>query len=214
LIGTLVNYLPFQFQAVRGQDPRLSGITNLAFLVPLMLSPLVSGFLISLIGWYVPFMFIGAAVAAVGSGLITTLEAATPLAAVYGYQFLAGFGSGLCHQIPYTAILHVLPAADMVAGSALCSFVNSLGAIIGIVGAQAIFATLVMSNLGNTVGLDRQGIIAAGPTRIEEVVPAAVVDVVRDAYSESLQKAYLLPTVAAVLCFVVALGMEWRRAKD
>lgn len=201
------------FQAVRQNDARTSGIVNLAFLMPLMLSPLLSGAIISLTGLYVPLMYIGGALAVTGAGLITTFGATTSAAMVIGYQFLAGFGSGLCHQIPYTSILQILPAQDVVSGSALCSFLNSLGSILGIVIAQTIFTNLLQRNLGEMAGVDAHGIIQAGPTRIGSVVRPEVVGAVREAYNSALRSTFILPVVAAGLCCVCAMGMEWKRIK-
>ncbi|KAI1212189.1 MFS general substrate transporter [Annulohypoxylon truncatum] len=213
-IGALVYYLPFQFQAVRGDSAKKSGVVNLAFLVPLLASPLVSGSAISLVGWYVPFMYLGSIVATIGAGLLTTLSGATPQANLIAYQFLAGFGGGLCHQIPYTSILHVLPASDMVPGSALCSFLNSLGSILGIIVAQVIFASLLARNLQGLVGVDAQTVIQAGPTNISNVVSGVIADKVRTAYNGALRDTYVLPVVAAGLCCFCAVGMEWKRIKN
>lgn len=232
-VNILVYYLPFEFQvslqpasfslscladalflpqAVRGQSPKMSGITHLAFLVPLLFSPLLSGALISYIGFYTPFMLAGGVVLAVGAGLLMALDSTTSNAKVIGYQLLAGFGGGFCHQIPYTSILHPLPASDIVSGSALCSFLNSLGAIIGIVAAQATFATLLLGNLDKVPGLDGLAVFLVGPNNIvgTEVSPAFILPV-RDAYSEALQSTFILPLVAPVLCILCSLGVEWKR---
>jgi MFS family permease len=186
---------------------------NLAFLMPLMLSPLLSGAIISLTGWYVPLMYLGGVLAATGAGLITTFGGTTSGARIIGYQFLAGFGSGLCHQIPYTSILQVLPSKDVVPGSALCSFLNSLGSILGIVISQTIFANLLLQNLGEVAGVDARGVIQAGPTKISSVVQSALVEAVRDAYNAALRSTFILPVVAAGLCCICAMGMEWKRIK-
>jgi MFS family permease len=182
--------------------------------MPLMLAPLLSGAAISLTGHYVPLMYIGGILAATGAGLITTFTATTSFAAVIGFQVMAGLGGGLCHQIPYTSILHVLPPRDLVAGSALCSFLNSLGSILGIVISQTVFANLLQRNLGEVPGADTHGIIEAGPTKIDTVVGPADVGAVRDAYGGALREAFFLPAVAAALCCVCATAMEWKRIKN
>ena len=176
-----------------------------------MLSPLLSGALISLTGWYVPFMYVGSVLATVGAGLLTTLSGATSRAQLIAYQFITGFGSGLCHQIPYTSIIQSLTVKEVVLGSALCAFLNSLGSILGIIIAQAIFANLLVSKLDAVAGVDTGTVIQAGPTNIRDVVPPALVDAVRSAYNSALQGTYLLPVVAAALSCLCALGMEWRR---
>jgi hypothetical protein len=178
-----------------------------------MLSPLVSGTLISLSGYYVHFMYLGGILATVGAGILTTLKGSTPSSVLYGFQFLTGFGAGLCHQIPYTSSLHVTAAKDLVAASALCSFLNSVGAIVGIVGSQTIFANLLLRGLNDTVVSDINTVIHAGPSHIMEVVPATEVRLVVQAYNDALQRTFLLPVVAAGLCCMCALGVEWKRQK-
>ncbi|KAI2628590.1 major facilitator superfamily domain-containing protein [Hypoxylon sp. NC1633] len=213
LIGALVYYLPFQFQAVRGESAQMSGITNLAFLVPLLLSPLASGALISWTGWFAPIMQVGSIAATVGAALLTTLSSGTSNAQLIVYQLLAGFGGGFCHQIPYTSIIYPLPPADVVSGSALCSFLNSLGAIIGVVGSQAIFATVLRSRLEGLEGIDSQAVIVAGPANIIGSVPQNLVTTVRNAYREALEGTFYLPVAAAALCVICAAGVEWKRMK-
>ncbi|SPQ24468.1 b7600399-3607-4cbf-822b-23deefb2825a [Thermothielavioides terrestris] len=214
LIGALVYYLPFEFQAVRGDDATASGINNLAFLMPVMIVPLLSGAFISVTGFYVPLMYLGGALATAGSGLLITLRPSTPRPRIIAYQALAGIGAGLCHQIPYTSILHVVAPQDTIAASALSSLVNSLGAILGIVFSQAIFANVLIGNLGGVPGLDASAVLLAGPTNIGTAVPPSLVGVVRNAYAAALHSTYVLPAVAAGLSCISALGMEWKRIRS
>ncbi|TRX94308.1 hypothetical protein FHL15_004775 [Xylaria flabelliformis] len=213
MVGAFVYYLPFEFQAVRGESATRSGITNLAFLAPLLLAPLLSGVIISMTRWYVPQMQVSSAVATVGAGLLTTLNGATSDAHLVGYQLLTGLAGGFCHQIPYTSILDALPMEDVVPGSALCSFLNSLGSIIGIVVAQVIFAGLLLRNLNDVQGVDGRAVLLAGPTSIANAVAPELVGAVRAAYSNALQATYFLPVVAAGLCTLCVLGVEWKPLK-
>jgi MFS family permease len=214
VIGALIYYLPFEFQAVRGDDATASGVSNLAFLMPVMIVPLLSGALISMTGYYVPLMQLGGVLSTVGAGLLITLSASTPHGRIIAYQLLAGVGAGLCHQIPYTSILAVVAPRDTIAASALCSLVNSLGAILGIVICQAVFANLLLDNLRGVPGLDANALLLAVPTNIAGAVPPSLVGPVRDAYAAALHSTYVLPAVAAGLSCISALGMEWRRIRN
>ncbi|KAH9985099.1 major facilitator superfamily domain-containing protein [Xylariaceae sp. FL0662B] len=211
LIGTFVYYLPFRFQAVRGENAQRSGTTNLAFLVPLLLSPLASGALISWTGWFAPIMQVGSITATAGATLLMTLNSETSNARLIIYQLLAGFGGGFCHQIPYTSIIYPLPPADVVSGNALRSFLNSLGAIIGAVGGQAIFATVLLGRLNGLQGIDSQAVLLAGPTNIAGSVPQSLITTVRNAYGEALRDTFFFPVAAAALCVIYTAGVEWKR---
>jgi len=131
IVGLLIYYLPLYFQTVQGITARESGIRNLPFLVTMLLTPIISGALISTIGYYVPFMWLRAILATVGSALLTTLRVNTSDGVLSVYQFIAGFGLGICTQIPFNAVQYILPKEQMVMGSALVSFCNSLGPILG-----------------------------------------------------------------------------------
>jgi hypothetical protein len=84
-------------QAVRGDDATASGVNNLAFLMPVMIVPLLSGALISMTGFYVPLMYLGGALATVGASLLITLGPSTPRSRIIAYQVLAGVRAGMCH---------------------------------------------------------------------------------------------------------------------
>lgn len=62
-------------------------------------------------------MWLGATLATVGSGLLFTLKTDSSRGAVAGYQFIVGFGLGMCNQIPFNAVQYILPPSQMVMGS-------------------------------------------------------------------------------------------------
>ena len=85
VVGLLIYYLPFYFQAVLGVSARGSGVRNLPFLITLLFSPMASGVIISWSGFCVLFVWLGAALATVGSGLLFTLKTDSSRGAVAGY---------------------------------------------------------------------------------------------------------------------------------
>ena len=107
-IGIHVYYLPFFFQAVLGATARRSGVLTLPYLMALLFTPMISGILITIVGYYVPFMLIGCTLMTVGSGLLYRLSADSSKGQVIGYQFLAAFGAGLCRQIGFSSVPLVL----------------------------------------------------------------------------------------------------------
>ncbi|KAL8786444.1 MAG: hypothetical protein Q9213_002760 [Squamulea squamosa] len=147
IVGQLVYYLPLYFQTVQGATARESGVRNLPFLVTMLFAPMISGALINLMGYYVPFMMLGSALATIGSGLLFRIQVDTSKGILYFDQFLAGLGLGLCTQISFTAVQYILPADEMVMGSALVSFCNSLGPILGTNIGQVIFANVLVRRL-------------------------------------------------------------------
>jgi len=212
-VGLLIYYLPFYFQAVLGTSAQKSGIENLPYLVSSLFSPLISGGLITALGYYVPFMWLGAILLTIGSSLLFTLKIDSSSAAVVGYQLLAGFGAGIANQIPFTAVQYVLPKDQMVLGSALVSFCNSLGPIFGVSIAQAIFTGSFVQRLERVPDIDAAAVIKAGPTSAATVVPLRVLPVVREAFDHALTRTFILAIVGGGAAFCCSLAMEWGNIK-
>ncbi|KAK0506868.1 hypothetical protein JMJ35_010722 [Cladonia borealis] len=175
------SFLLFISMAVLGVSACESGFRNLPFLITLLFSPMASGVIISWSGFYVPFMWLGAALATIGSGLLFTLKTDSSRGAVAGYQFIVGFGLGMCNQIPFNAVQYILPPSQMVMGSAIVSFSNSLGPIFGTSIGQAIFASLYVRRLKLLPGVDGAAVVRAGTTNLAAMVPEATLPAVREA---------------------------------
>jgi hypothetical protein len=109
-LQTHIFYLPFYFQAVKGTSAEQSGIRTIPYLGSIILSSMIVGGGITVIGWYKPFMIIGGAIFTIGAGMIYTLQVPSGAAKWIGYQLLSGFGAGGGVQIPFIAVQVVLSA--------------------------------------------------------------------------------------------------------
>lgn len=103
LAGTfflLVYYLPIYFQVVSGVSAAQSGIRNLPLILAQSVATVVSGITLSKFAYPQPFLLFGAALSAIGSGLLYTLDVNTGSGKWIGYQLLTGIGIGWCFQVP------------------------------------------------------------------------------------------------------------------
>ena len=159
-----VYYLPFYFQAVKGTTAEESGIRCIAYLISNTIGAIIVsknpkyhsaqltrttqvGAIVTVVGYYTPFIYVGTALFTVGAGLIYTLKVNSPSSHWIGYQILAGFGAGGAVQLPFIATQVVLPAKDMPTGNSLAVFFNSLGGAIAISIAQNIFSNTLIQEL-------------------------------------------------------------------
>lgn len=213
-VGILIYYLPFYFQAVLATDTVDSGIRNLPFLITLLFAPILSGGLISLFGFYVPFMWLGAILLTIGAGLLASLRVNSSAGELIGYQILAGLGAGMCNQIPFNAVQYILPRDKIIMGSAIVSFCNSLGPVLGISIAQAIFANIFLQQLRLIPTINAAALIYAGPKDLGDMVPKELLVHVRGAYDYALTKTYILAAAGGGLAFCCSLAMEWRNIKE
>ena len=158
-------------------------------------------------------MWLGAALATIGSGLLFTLKTDSSHGAVAGYQFIVGFGLGMCTQIHFNAVQYILPPSQMVMGSAIVSFCNSLGPILGTSIGQAIFASLYVRRLELLPGVDGAAVVRAGATNLAAMVPEATLPAVREAYDYALTRAFVLAIACSGSGFACSLVMEQANIK-
>ena len=209
-ILSLVYFLPFFFQAVQGSSAKASGLSILPFGITTAIATLISSAIVTLSGIYIPFMWLGAALLAIGTGLLHTLHRSSPMSAWFGYQVISGIGFGIGVQIPFFAIQIVLDAADIPVASALMAFCQSLGGTVGAAVAQNVFQSSLVRNLNKILGIDVDRVVTAGGAGVVDAVPAPLLGAARDAYNVATTSAFLVAVASAGVCFVASLGMEWR----
>ena len=186
----------------------------IAYLASLMVSGLVAGSLMMVVGFCIPFLWAGAVIFAVGSGLLTTLNIDSSTATWVGYQFLAGTGFGSTINIAAVAIQVGLPPEDLSTGNGLMLFSNFLGGALGVSIAQNLFSNVLEQRLGQLEpSVDPHAVLSAGATAIPSAVPAALVDGVREAYAYAISKTFILPVVGASVAFFVTFGVSWVNIK-
>src|SRR5207302_1111672 len=67
-------WMPEWFQAVKGETPVESGVHLLPSMLAQTVSAIVSGVMITTLGYYNPWIILGTALMSIGTGLFTTLE--------------------------------------------------------------------------------------------------------------------------------------------
>ncbi|KAK5091212.1 hypothetical protein LTR05_001392 [Lithohypha guttulata] len=211
---THIYYLPFYFQAVKGTSAEGSGIRTIPYLVSNTLAAIVVGGSVTVMGYYVPFLWVGSAIFTIGAGLIYTLKVQSSAGMWIGYQILAGAGAGACVQIPFIAVQVVLNKKDMPTGNAIAIFFNSLGGALSISIAQNIFSNALVSEIPkHAPSVDPRVVIAAGATHIRQVTPPDALAGVLQAYNNALTQSYILPIATAGLAFLCSFLFEWKSVK-
>ncbi|CAN9447558.1 unnamed protein product [Alternaria alternata] len=215
IVGAVhIFYLPFYFQAIKGTTAEESGIRTIAYLVSITCSSIVIGGLITVVGWYAPFMWFGSAIFAIGAGMLYTLKVSSPPGQWIGYQILAGIGAGAGVQIPFVAVQVVTNEKDMPTANACVMFFNSLGGALSISIAQNIF----VNTLGKEVpkyapGFDARIVANAGATNLRGVVPPEILPGVLHGYNNAIVTAFILAIATSSIAFFVSLGMEQKSVK-
>jgi len=208
-----VYYLPLWFQAIQNVSAIRSGIYLLPMVIPLIVSTLVTGQLVSRIGYYTPFLIFGVCVASIGSGFLTTLEVNTSKSRWIGFQILYGFGLGCCAQAPNMAAQTVLPREDVATGASLMFFGQQVfGSIFTTVGQSALDNQLT-NYFAKFPNVTSEQIQNTGATELLHLIPPEDHLAGLNAYNDSLRVSFRIALILACISILGALFMEWRSVK-
>lgn len=159
-------------------------------------------------------MWLGSAIFTIGCGLLYTLTVSSSPAKWIGYQVLAGLGCGASVQIPFIAVQVVTTEKDMPTANALVFFFNSLGGAVSLAIAQNVFINGLAENVPKYApDVDPRVVITAGATFVRQVVPAASLQGVLEAYTKAITGAFMISIVVGALAFGISFGMEWKSVK-
>lgn len=204
-------YWPIYFQSVLDTSARDSGIYSLPIIVSNCVGTLCAGWVASRFRHYVPLMWIGAPILAVGGGLLQLIRPDTPTAQWVGFQILSGAGYGICGQMPLLAVQVVLGEADVPTGLVMVLLFQCLGGALAPSIGQNLFTDNLLRNLAEVQGIDGAAVVAAGGRGFREIVPEDLMDEVINAFNSALRVVFWVALATPVLAWVVSWAMEWRR---
>ncbi|OAX80953.1 hypothetical protein ACJ72_04710 [Emergomyces africanus] len=213
-------YIAIYFQAILDDSPLMSGVHMLPITLGLVLFTVVSGVLISVLGYYLPFLLAGGAISAIGYGLLSTLSPTTPAAKWIGYQILYGVASGCTTAAPYIAIQNLVPAEQIPQAMAIIIFWQNIGASISLIAANAIFSNSLREQLQERIvqiGRSPDAIVAAGVRSIRDLVSGSQLTAVLAAYAKSVDRVMYLGIAVSIAVLVFSPGLGWkdiRKVKD
>lgn len=191
----------------------LAGIRLLPMVLPMVVSSITAGVLISKIGYYTPFMLGGVVLLSIGAGLLTTLQIDTSQGKWVGYQVIYGLGMGLTFQAPNLAAQTVLPTVDVPIGTSLMFFAQLLGGSIFISVGQNVLNNELLKNLSGVPGFNASSILKAGATTLTQLAEPLRTTVLI-AYNEALRKVFQVGLIMTCLTILGAASLEWRSVKS
>lgn len=114
-----VYYIPIYFQALGGSSAVRSAVQNLSLIVGSSVFGIFAGILLTVVGFFHPFLIVGAGFAALGGGLMLTLTSEIHTGKNAGFQLILGTGVGLCLQVPVMVGQAFAQPADIPATTAI-----------------------------------------------------------------------------------------------
>jgi len=199
-------YLPLYFQAVLGATPLLSGVYLLPLALSLSLTSGVTGIWIKKTGKYLPAIWFGMAVMALGIGLFVDLDATANWAKIIIFQILAGIGVGPNFQSPLLALQTMVAPRDIATATATFGFIRNLSTSISVVIGGVVFQNEMQKrypHLVSALGLQTanalSGSSAGASVGIVKQLPAAQRVIARQAFFESIRAMWTMYVAFAAL---------------
>lgn len=191
-----------------------SGIDNIPLILAQVLASLVAGFVTTVVGHYMPFIYISSIMMPIGAGMLTTFTVNTPTREWIGYQIILGIGVGCGFQQAIIAAQAVLPMADIPSGTTAVLFFQLLGGALMVSAGQNVFTNRLIGGLATIPGVSAQLVVATGATKLKTLIPdPANYDAALEVYNSGLTRAFKVLLVVACLAVVGAIGMEWGSVK-
>jgi hypothetical protein len=177
------------------------------------LTQIVLGGTITMTGIFNPFLIAGPAIAAIGGGLLSTLNQSSSAGEWIGYQIILGIGVGACLTIPLMLAGVVVKPKDVSTATAIIIFAQSIGGATMLAAAQGIFQNELVRLLRHSVpNLDPLIIISLGASEnVKSLLPPEELALILAAFVAALRHTFILAIPVAGISFLVSLFQPWFR---
>lgn len=206
-------YLPIWFQAVKGASATRSGIMILPTILSVVVASILSGGMISRLGYYVPFFYASSIIMPIGAGLMCTFKPTTSTAAWVCYQIIFGLGLGFGAQQPVNAAQTVLGRSDIATGTALIFFTRFLGSAIFVPVGQNLLITGLVSRLTNLPGIDTASVINGGATELRRLASSADLATLILDYNDAIIDVFYVMVATSAVTIFGSIFVEWKSLK-
>ncbi|KAF2276879.1 MFS general substrate transporter [Westerdykella ornata] len=207
-------YWPIYFQSVKDTSARDSGIYMFPFAISSTVCTLACGWIVSKVGYYVPFMWIGTPILAVGVALFQFLDLHSHASRWVGYQIITGIGFGVCGQVPIVAVQAVSSKENTPTVVVLVLFFESLGGALATSIAQNVFTDSLLRGLGKINGVDGAAVVEAGVKDFRRLIPSQLLDQVVRVFGDAMRNVFWSALASLVVALLISIAMEWRKLSD
>ncbi|CAD0112454.1 unnamed protein product [Aureobasidium uvarum] len=144
---SLIYYLPLYYQNVGGYNVMRSAVLILPLVLVQATFSALGGQYMSFIGHYIEVIFAGFVVWTLGSGLLVSLDANSPVGHICGFIVMVGFGCGCTFQTTNTAMQAHCPKSQRSVVISNRMLLRQLGGAVGLAICSAISGNVLESSL-------------------------------------------------------------------
>ena len=210
----LIYQLPLYFQSVQGADPSDSGVRTIPLLVATSVISILSGAFITATGYYQPSLLVGAALNAIGIGLVYSLDIDSGSGKWIGYQILAGIGIGLGIQTAVIVGQASVDNSDLSTVTAMVLFFQTIGGAFFVQGGQSAFSNKLLQALPYTApNVNPQTVLEIGASNLRQMFTGDDLHGILVAWLDGQRDAYILAIALACVAFLVSCFTNWKSIK-
>lgn len=208
----MIYNLPLYFQSVKSSSPTLSGIQVLPLIVSASVFVVVSGLLFTKFRIYQIYLLVGASFTTIGAGLLYTLKVDSYAGKYIGFQFVIGFGNGVCQQIPLTVVQTFSKPEDLATSMSIVLFFQLLSGALSVAAAQSVFINRLLATASKRLpDVSRLTIISTGATDLERVFTGDQMPAIRESYLHGLRAAWTMAIAFGGVALLTGLTLGFKR---
>lgn len=183
----------------------------MALLIPQMISLIIVGAIVKQFGSYVPYMLVGELIAIGGQAMLTQLRPESSVAYWAASLVVAGLGTGMAMQLPFTAIALVLSDNDIPIGNAIAVLFQQLGGALFISLGQTVTITSLTSlTRKHLPEVSPQLVVSSGVGNLDAITSGpGELAVLRDIWNSAVTRTMILAVAVVAASVPFTLGMEW-----
>ncbi|KAJ5628751.1 hypothetical protein N7490_010979 [Penicillium lividum] len=210
-----IYYIPIYFQFTRGDSALDSAVRLLPLIFLLCATILASGYLMSHLGYYMPWYTIGAALSLIANVFLARINVETSPSYIYGFEALLGLGGGAFVQAGYAVIQTVVPPKDLGYAVSFMMIAQIGGIALGLSIASAVFvngATLDLQHLLPKTPMEAlQSAISGTSSQVLQNLTPTLRATALDLIVYNMDKAFILAYVGAAVAFLGSFGLSRKR---
>ena len=206
-----IGYLPTLLQMTFGADPTLAGLLMVPMMGAMLVSSLLSGWLVSRYGRYKWMPVLGAALITVALFLLGVLTPETPLWLFCLYLGLMGMGLGLNMQILVLIVQNSFPNRVVGTATAANNFFRQIGASLGSAVIGSLFTVRLISIIGDRLAPEdaaELGEISSLTPHMVLDLPPHLHDIVVHGFNDALSPLFIWMVPLAVIALVLLCFVE------
>ena len=202
----VIGYLPTYLQMTFGQDATTAGLLMIPMMGALLVTSVVTGWLVSRYGRYKWMPMAGSLFVAAGLALLSSMTPQTPLWVFCGYLAVMGMGLGTSMQILVLIVQNTFHVRMVGTATAANNYFRQIGATLGSAFVGSLFATrlfdLLAERMPVSAALGDGGAHSLTPDAVKHL-PDAIRTVIDQAYNDALTPLFLWMVPLALGAFVL-----------